>query len=312
VSENIVVENEAEWVHTNHISTLNLTRPRPIDTNAPMLSTVQLHCHVDHEKWHQNSNNVYPVDCALCYQSPSTATFWICAYCALRVCALCKDRVEQARGSTKLSKQIEAVRDEAARQLEDYRAQRDIERAPRQAEASRPPSPVTSIYYDYPGIPQEPPMSAADFRARSPGAMSIRSVHSMGTMRPRGRGPGGPPPRGGIPNFGPPGHRRFSDSRNAPPPSDYPPIPRMPPALRDEYDTGSPMRPPPRGQSRPRGPPPSAREPMVDINYGLGGDQGRMPTGIVGGGMPMPRVRSSLPPEVAKSLDTVDKRVKKH
>jgi hypothetical protein len=277
-----------------------------------MLSTVQLHCHNDHEHWHQSDNSVHPIDCALCYQSPSTSTFWVCAWCALRVCVPCKERIEKARANTKLSKQIDGVRDEAERQLRDYRAQRDIDRGPQQAEVSRPSSPVASIYYDYPGVPQEPPMSASDFRARSPGAVSMRSARSMGTMRPRGRVPGGPPPRGAIPGFGPPGQRRFSDGRNAAPPADYPPIPRMPTTFRDDFEAGSPMRFQPRGRSRPRGPPPSRNvDPMVDINYGLGGDQGRMPTGITGGGMPMSRVRSGLPPEVAKSLDTVDKTAKR-
>jgi hypothetical protein len=308
VSENIVVENEAEWVHTNHISTLNLTRPRPIDTNAPKLSTVQLHCHIDHTQWHESSNMVNPLDCALCYKSPPTSTFWACAFCALRVCLTCRERIEKAYANTKLSMQIDAVRDEAARQHDIYRARRveagANERVVRQPEVGRPPSPAETMYYDYPGVTQEPPMSAADFRARSPGAMSMRSARSMGTMRPRGRGP---PPRGLVPNFGPPGQRRFSDSKNHAPLMEYPAMPRMPQAFRDEYDTGSPMRPPPRGRSRPRGPPPARNaDPMVDINYGLGGDQGRMPTGIAGGGMPMPRVRSGLPPEVAKSLDTVD------
>lgn len=317
VSENIVVENQAKWQHTNHISTLSLTRSRPASTNAPKLSTVQLHCSVDHQNWHESINQVNPVDCNLCYQNPPSS-FWTCTHCALRICLACREQVEKALANTKLSRQIASARDEAASRLLQYRTQRGEmetdESAIQQHEGFRgQPSPVPSVYYDYPGVPQEPPMSAVDFRPRSPGAMSMRSARSMGTMRPRGRAP---PARGPIPNFGPSGgQRRFSDSRSHGPPSaDFPPpIPRMPTAFRDDYDSGSPMRPPPRGRSRPRGPqPPRHHDPMVDINYGLGGDQGRMPMGIAGGGIPQPsRVRSGLPPEVARNLDAVDKTVRR-
>lgn len=321
VSETIIVENEAKWQHTDHISTLNLTRTRPVNTNAPKLSTVQLHCSLDHQHWHESTNQVNPVDCNLCYQNPPSS-FWTCAHCALRVCLACREQVEKAFANTRLSRQIASVRDEAARLL-PYRTQRGEietdESAIQQHEGFRgQPSPVASVYYDYPSIPQEPPMSAVDFRPRSPGAMSMRSARSMGTMRPRGRAP---PARGPIPNFGPPGgHRRFSDSRSHGPPSaDFPPpMPRMPPVFRDDYDSGSPMRAPPRGRSRPRGPPvPRHHDPMVDINYGLGGDQGRMPGGFAGGfaggGIPQPsRVRFSLPSKVARNVDTVDKTVRRY
>ncbi|QDS71989.1 hypothetical protein FKW77_001592 [Venturia effusa] len=312
VSENIVVENQAKWRDTDHISTLNLTRSRPTSTNAPKLSTVQLHCIIDHQSWHQCSNQVNPVDCNLCYQNPPSS-FWSCMHCALRVCLACREKVEKAVANTKLSQNIAAIRDEAASRLLQYRAQKGELETDEYEGFRVQPSPVASVYYDYPAHLPEPPMSAVDFRSRSPGAMSMRSARSMGTMRPRGRAP---PARGPIPNFGPPGgHRRFSDSRShGPPLADFPPpMPRMPTAFRDEYDTGSPMRAPPRGRSRPRGPPPPKHhDPMVDINYGLGGDQGRMPLGIAGGGFPPPnRVRFGLPPEVARNLDTVDNTVRK-
>ncbi|TLD32670.1 hypothetical protein E2P81_ATG05646 [Venturia nashicola] len=312
VSENVIVENEAKWQHTDHISTLNLTRARPVNTNAPKLSTVQLHCSVDHQNWHESTNQVNPVDCHLCYQNPPSS-FWTCAHCALRVCLACREQVEKAFANTNLSRQIASVRDEAARLLQYHAPRGEIETdesAIQHYEVFRgQPSPIASHYYDYPNIPQEPPMSAVDFRPRSPSAMSMRSVRSMGTMRPRGRAP---PARGPIPHFVPPGHRRFSDSRShGPPLADFPPpMPRMPPVFRDEYDTGSPMRAPPRGRSRPRGPPPPKHhDPMVDINYGLGGDQGRMPMGISGGGFPQPSRCEDLDEMIAnKTLKTRPRR----
>jgi hypothetical protein len=192
---------------------MHLTCERPLETTAPRISTVQLHCHVNHSKWLQNNNALTsPVDCALCYKSDE-AVRHTCTFCALRVCSDCRHRIDMVVRSHPLQQKIIASIEETSR-LKEQKAARD---AAQRAYASRPPS--TESSFD---------VGDLDLPNREPSGTSVRSVRSTGNMRTIGPyygGVAGVPGAGGVVRQYQGGIRRFSQG-NVPVPADYPPLPQ--------------------------------------------------------------------------------------
>jgi hypothetical protein len=208
----IVLANEAKRDKFLHPSIMHLTSERPLETTAPKISTIQLHCYVNHSRWLENNNSALsPIDCALCYRNDQDVRH-TCTFCALRVCTGCRDRIDMVVRSHTLKQKIYASIEESTR-LREQKAARD---GAQRALVIRPPSMESS--YDAGDL--EPPN-------RGHSGMSMRSVRSTGNMR--GNGPyygglAGAAGASGIMRQYQSGVRRFSQG-NVPAPIEYPPPP---------------------------------------------------------------------------------------
>jgi hypothetical protein len=232
------VQNEAKRNSFYHASLLNHIKERLRDSNAPQLSTTQLHCHNDHAtEWHTNDNTVYPVNCAICDEESGIR--WTCSSCGIRVCQVCHDAIRTRLENTEFGLMLKGAKEETDRlRAEIYahtrRARSNTERTVTQ---SRPGSPV--VY---------PPSDSESIYGHNGAAASTQSL--PGVMRPRSRNGGGPmyPPSSynpsRIPYGRPPGHRNRA-SIGSMPARDAPPTPRIPDQyMRERGMNGPPM---PRG-----------------------------------------------------------------
>jgi hypothetical protein len=212
----LIRANEAARDIFLHPSYIHLTRPRPLGSNASKIGTVQLHCFTNHPKWHESYNDpVSQVDCTLCYSS-GQSTRYTCSFCALRVCAGCKESIVAEKRGHPLQQIIDASVAESV-SLREQKLARD--RARREL-ASRPSSPAGSVYD---AGEMDPP-----YRSQN-GSQSIRSIRSTGNMRNNGPFYGGPGYNQGVAGAmrqQQTGGRRFSQG-NVLAPSDYPPPPRV-------------------------------------------------------------------------------------
>lgn len=206
-----------------HASLFNFVKPRPRDSNAPRLSTIQLHCRNDHNsQWHTNSNEIHPINCALC--DVEDGPRWSCGSCGLRVCQECCDAIKTKVENTEMALLLKAAKEETERmRAEVVAARRARSNTQRTITPSRPGSPVV-----YPPSDSETPYG------NSGAAASTQSL--PGVMRPHSRQGGGmyPPSafdRNRIPYGRPPGGHRARMSIGSMSARDAPPTPRIP----DQY-----------------------------------------------------------------------------
>ncbi|KAJ9643361.1 hypothetical protein H2199_004040 [Coniosporium tulheliwenetii] len=72
------------------------TRPRPAETNAPLVTKLQTDCYQLHRTFHKSKNVHSSIDCMLCYRQDEENR-WLCSWCALRICGWCRAKVEALR-----------------------------------------------------------------------------------------------------------------------------------------------------------------------------------------------------------------------
>ena len=281
-----VIANEASRRSMYHPSLLNYLKDRPRDSNAPQLTTTQLHCHTDHtSQWHTNSNAVHPINCALCDEQSGPR--WSCSSCGVRVCQDCFEAIKTRNENVEFNLLLKAAKEETDRLRAEVSTRRTRSNTERTVTPSRPGSPVV-----YPPSDGETPYG--NYNA----AASTQSLPGM--MRPRSRTGGQMyPPSAFNPNripYGrPPGHRNRASigSMSA---RDAPPTPRIP----DQYlgERHSKM-------SMPR----SSKSSEMDMRGRLGPspDRGRQESmsrhGSPMRGYPEPRARSRPRPSRGMEID---------
>ncbi|KAF2225167.1 hypothetical protein BDZ85DRAFT_89489 [Elsinoe ampelina] len=90
---------------------LNLLRDEPSPTSthpavaniryalAPPILASQRTCHLHHASWHEASNLWHAIECAVCLCAgdcmSDTKVMWICDFCAIRICAECREVFEE-------------------------------------------------------------------------------------------------------------------------------------------------------------------------------------------------------------------------
>ncbi|KIW02665.1 uncharacterized protein PV09_06102 [Verruconis gallopava] len=301
-----VIDNESKRASFFHASLLEHIKERPSSSNAPQLSTTQLHCHTDHGgKWFTSANTVHPINCSVCDVEGGPRL--TCSSCGLRVCQGCYEDIKTRAENTGFGKSLKAAKEETERMRAEFAARR-----------ARTNTGVTerTVTPSRPGSPGVYPTETDSPYANQLGATSTQSL--PGIMRPRPsqgdlRGQQYPPSawnRMPVPPYGraPPRRQRLSvGSMQAP---DVPPTPRIPDQYIGDRNSnlsiprssngsememrgrtgpspergaryGSPMRGPQssRSRSRPRAPMPIDYDPMAEIR--------RAPTG------PYPDIRGT-------------------
>jgi hypothetical protein len=294
-----------------HASLLEYIRERPHDSNAPQLSTAQLHCHNDHlGQWFMSSNIVHPINCALC--DVQGGSRWTCSSCGLRVCQDCCEKVKNRAENTEFGQMLREAKNKIARRT-DFAAQRarsNTATTERTITPSRLGSPVS-----YPPPDSNTPY-ANQLAVSSTHSLSgsIRSSQGQRDVRVQQYPPSAwnrPP----APSYGRPfGHRQrmSADSASAPDVphtsyildqhvSDQNSNISMPPSSKgSEIEMrgrtgnspdrgrqhsaaryGSPMREPPdgRARSKTRVPPTVALDSMAELRKGPSGPYPEMPGG---------------------------------
>ncbi|KAG8627145.1 hypothetical protein KVT40_004628 [Elsinoe batatas] len=66
---------------------------------APPLLAPQRSCYLHHASWHEASNLWHAIECAICLCAgdctSDTKVMWICGFCAIRICAECREVFEE-------------------------------------------------------------------------------------------------------------------------------------------------------------------------------------------------------------------------
>lgn len=74
-------------------SSATLNTRRPARSNAPPLTIAHLNCFQRHTRFHRSRNRFASVACMVCYKDDQDDRY-NCAWCCLRICASCRDRLE--------------------------------------------------------------------------------------------------------------------------------------------------------------------------------------------------------------------------
>ena len=74
----------------------DLTAPHPPQHIAPLQKT-HLNCYQNHTRFHLSHNSAAPMPCMSCF-ADNVEDRWTCVWCALRICAGCKARLEKVPG----------------------------------------------------------------------------------------------------------------------------------------------------------------------------------------------------------------------